>query len=276
MLDTTRAYGLDFLFPAADRIVGASLRHAGEFARPELDVIDKLMAGGGTFLDVGANIGTMAVPIAARHPQSRVVAIEANRHLAMILSANALANRLSNLDVHHTAAGSAAGIVAFPAPSLASAINFGALSLHAQEGGPSPTENVMVSTLDDVAPADTRVIKIDVEGHELEVLAGASKLLASRKQSWVIEHKADEASKTVTRMFLDAGYTVYWLFAPFVTPSAAKKAGAPTSISGDTNILAIPSGEPPVPMTRIESADDTRPGSISGYPYLLNYGFRSA
>jgi FkbM family methyltransferase len=276
MLDTTRAYGLDFLFPMADRIVGASLRQAGEFARPELDIIDKLMAGGGTFLDVGANIGTMAVPIAARHPGSRVIAIEANRHLAMILSSNALLNRLTNLDVHHTAAGAAGGIVQFPAPSLDSAINFGALSLHSQEGGAAPTESVMVSTLDDIAPADTRVIKIDVEGHEPAVLAGASRLIASKRQSWVIEHKADEASKGVTQTFLDAGYSLYWLFAPFVTPAAAKQSNVPAAVSGDTNILAVPSGDPPVPMARIISADDKRPGSLDGYPYLLEYGFRSA
>ncbi|WP_162140549.1 FkbM family methyltransferase [Sphingomonas sp. PR090111-T3T-6A] len=271
----TRAYGLDFLFPMADEVVGASLRRAGEFARPELDVIDKLMAKGGAFLDVGANIGTMAVPIAARHPAARVVAIEANRHLAMILSTNALANRLTNLDVHHAAAGATAGLARFPAPSLESAINFGALSFRGNPGS-APTETVRMCTLDEIAPPQTRVIKIDVEGHETDVLAGAPNLLASRNQSWVIEHKGDANSIAITQKFLDAGYGVFWLFAPFVTPNATKRTDVQTSVSGDTNILAIPGGEPPVPMTRIHSANDTRPGSIDGYPYLLDYGFRSA
>ncbi len=273
MIDITSAYGLEFLFPARDKIVGASLRNAGEFARPEMEIMARLLAANpGTYIDVGGNIGSMALPIAALNPTSRVIAIEANRHLAGILAANALNNRLHNVEVHHAAAGRSAGLIDFPAPALNSDLNFGALGVDVpleQEA----FEQVRLCTLDAIAPADTRVIKIDVEGFEPEVLAGAERLIAAREASWVIEHKGDDKAHQVAARFLDAGYTLYWLFAPFLTPRAAKQPGNRPQISGDTNILAMPAGEPPVAMQRLATATDVRPSSLDGYPYLKAYGF---
>lgn len=271
MLDVTRAYGLDFLFPARDQAIGASLRNAGEFARPEMDIIAALVRAGGAcaYLDVGANIGSIALPVAARNRQARVIAIEGNRHLATILSANTLVNRLDNVDVHHAVAGAAAGLTRFPTPPLDSAINFGGLHM----GAAGPDEAVRVLTLDEIAPAETRVVKLDVEGFEQEVLAGAEQLFASRRASWIVEHKGDANAHAICARFLAAGYALYWLFAPFVTPAAAKRPAASQTITGDTNILALPAGEPPMPMPRLDRADDRRPASLADYPYLGSYGF---
>ena len=52
MLDKTTAYGLEFTFPAGDKIVGASLRRHGEFARVELDFLVDQATGSGTMVDV--------------------------------------------------------------------------------------------------------------------------------------------------------------------------------------------------------------------------------
>lgn len=275
MLDVTRAYGLDFLFPARDEFVGASLRDAGEFARPEMEIISLLMARTpGSYVDVGANIGSIALPVAALHPQARVVAIEANRRLATILAANALGNRLLNVEVHHAAAGAEPGLIEFPAPPLELTMNFG--GLHVFEDVPAGilTERTRVCTLDEVAPAETSVIKIDVEGFEPQVLAGATRLFAARRASWIVEHKSDERSHAITRQFLEGGYRLFWLFAPFATPLAAKRPpGREEALRGDGNLLALPSGEPPVPMREVSSADDARPTGLDGYPYLSRYGF---
>ena len=67
MLDITRAYGLDFLFPKNDMVIGASLRQYGEFARPEVELIVEHMGSGpegSCYIDVGANIGSIALPVA--------------------------------------------------------------------------------------------------------------------------------------------------------------------------------------------------------------------
>src|SRR4051812_46304360 len=99
MLEVAEAYGLSFFYPRGDHAVGASLRDHGEFARPESDLICDYLAAAapGTFIDVGANIGAIALPVAARHPAWRVLALEAHRGLAGVLAANAYGARLFNV-----------------------------------------------------------------------------------------------------------------------------------------------------------------------------------
>jgi len=97
--------------------------------------------------------------VAQRLPQVRVIAIEAQRRLAGILAANALNNQLFNIDVMHAAAGARAGLEAFPQAPLDARFNFGTVGAAMTE---LPAEMVRVCTLDEVAPADTRFVKIDV------------------------------------------------------------------------------------------------------------------
>lgn len=275
-LDVTRAYGLDFLFPIRDRVIGASLRRFGEFAKPEIDIISEILAAspGGTYVDVGANIGSIALPVASIHPRTTVLCVEANRLVAQILAANALANRLSNVGVIHAAAGSQPGLAAFPVPPLDLDLNFGAIGFEA--GGASlPRENVRVCTLDEIAPPrETRMVKIDVEGFEREVLAGGQRTFREDRPAWIFETKHDHRSADLIQTFLDADYDLFWLFAPFVTRQAHKEMMASPNLSGDTNVLALPSGcRPPFEMTQVRSAADRRPSSLEGYPYLSRYGY---
>ena len=128
MLDITIAYGLTYLFPEGDSAVGLSLRNHGEFARPEVDLISAYMnsaAVGSTFIDVGANIGAICLPVAARHPKATIVALEAQRRIHGVLCANALANRLFNVECHHLAAGASEGLISFPSFPLTTRRNFG-------------------------------------------------------------------------------------------------------------------------------------------------------
>lgn len=272
MLDCTVAYGLSFLFPFADTAVGASLRDHGEFARTELDFLVDMAGDKGTFIDVGANIGAIALPFASRRPNWKVIAVEANRPIAGILSANALANRLYNVEVFHAAIGAEARLVPFPALSLASAGNFGALGFNADTGA---TETVRMATLDEMAPADTRLIKIDVEGYEPEVLKGAAELLKRRDVIWLAEATIQNpaASAEIISIFQAAGYTVHWFYAPFATPASEKRAPEKPG-KGDANVVALPPGVanswnlPPV-----AGPGDTRPVGAAPYPYLARYGY---
>lgn len=272
MLDCTIAYGLSFLFPAKDSAVGASLRDYGEFARPELDFLVEAAGGAGAFIDVGANIGAIALPFAAKRPEWRVLAVEAHRGVSGVLAANALNNRLHNVDVIHAAAGAERCLVDFPATSLSSVANFGNIGFHDRA---APMESVRMLTLDEIAPEDTRLIKIDVEGFEAEVLKGAEGLLRKRAVVWLAEATIQNpvASTTVIRTFQDAGYQVFWFYAPFVTPTAGKKRPTQPGV-GDANVVALPPGAANSwGLTPIGSAEESRPPGIAAYPYLKRYGY---
>jgi hypothetical protein len=89
LLTTAEAYGLTFIVPEQDTGVGASLRHFGEYARPEIDLICDLLAPFGTdaaFVDVGANLGAICLPVAKRN-RCKVLAFEPSRRIHSILAA---------------------------------------------------------------------------------------------------------------------------------------------------------------------------------------------
>lgn len=269
MIDSAEAYGLKFLLPANDAAVGRCIRDYGEFARPEAVLISQVL-GQGAFVDVGANIGAIALPVA--RAGNRVVAIEAHRQLAGLLAANALNNGLYNVEVHHAAVGARVGLADFPTMPIDAAVNLGTSGFHLVD---QPFEAVRMTTLDAIAPAETTIVKIDVEGFEPQVLAGAANTLATVRPKWIVETSRDDAtSRSVIGTFRNAGYRLYWFFAPFVTPTS-ERVGPPDRLRGDINVFAVPSDHrQPREMTELAVAP-TWPSELSDFPYLKRFGLGS-
>lgn len=270
MLDVTRAYGLDFLFPVGDTAVGLSLREHGEFARPEVDLICNLARG--TFVDVGANIGAISLPVAAARPDLKVVAAEAHRGLSGLLAANTYGNHLANVEPHHVAVGRASGVAAFAMRPLRDIGNFGEGSL--ADPAAAPEEPVRMTTLDALAPDDTGFVKVDVEGFEPEVLAGAAVTLADRRPAWLVEVSKSRPAVTaeVQRVLTDAGYRLFWFFSPFSTPRRTKPQFRAQPLRGDLSFLAL-DGDPPFALPAVGG---DWPSDVSEFPHLLDYGLRPA
>lgn len=276
LLDVTRAYGLDFRFPASDTVVGAYLRTFGEFSRVELDILLHLAPGtSGVMVDAGANIGSLALPFAQARPGWKVMAYEAQRWICHILAANAVANDLLNVEPIHAALGPEEALTDFPMAGLDAGVNFGGLGF----GAKAPAhERVRVTRLDDLPDPvrnEVRVIKMDLQGFEPEVLRGAGDLLSRIRPAWVAEadRNQPEVARRTLRIFLEAGYVVHWLFVPFATRSAARNGGQAT-LTGDFNIIATPAeGLVPPDIPRVEGPDAAFPTSLDELPYLRRYGF---
>lgn len=276
MLDITRAQDIDFLFPKLDNVVGAGLKLYGEFAPAEIDLISAYLAcaAPGTFVDVGANIGAVCLPIAKRDPGQAVLAIEAHRGLAQVLSANAYGNHLYAVSVLNAAAGAEAGIVDFPAVSLSGSGNFGIIGFSYDY--PSK-ERVRMCTLDEVTPDDTRFIKVDVEGHEAAVLRGSRRVLEDIRPVWLLEASAknQQSNVEVRQTLIDAGYDLFWFYSPFMRQTGnPKPSPVETNRTGDPCVCAVPrGGENLWSLPRIASIDEAWPSSASTYAYLKRYGF---
>lgn len=274
MLDATKAYGLDFLFPAGDDAIGHSLAMYGEFARPLTDFLISHASKEtpGTLLDVGANIGSICLPFARYRPRWRVLAVEAHRGIASLLGANALNNDLLNVTVIQAAAGAERGIVGFPDTDFSGGGNWGTLSLYTETRRKAPT---LMLPLDEIAPPDTGLVKIDAEGHDAEVLRGATRLLREVRPIWLVEAATNhpETSRDVISILLSEGYSVFWFFAPFATGMSSKGRFPSDIHKGDANVVALPPGRandwnlPPV-----TSPDDVRPAAATTYEYLARYG----
>ena len=79
-------YG-EFAYYADDSHIGASLALYGEYSELELALLRQVIKPGWTVVDVGANIGTLTVPLAEMvGDEGRVYAIEAQPEQVLFVS----------------------------------------------------------------------------------------------------------------------------------------------------------------------------------------------
>lgn len=145
----------------------------------------------GTFVDVGANIGTITVPIARARPDARLLSIEADPAIYRVLQENVARNGRTNVQTVCCVAGSAdsAAVPFYRAPED----KFGMGSIGPQfDAEPiTLTQRALDTVLAALNIAQVDVVKIDVEGAEARVLRGAPRLLSQGRPPVVILEFAD-------------------------------------------------------------------------------------
>lgn len=166
----------------------------GAFERDTLGALQSLVSEGVTVLDVGANVGAHTLHLARLvGAKGRVIAFEPTDYAVKKLRANLQANPelAKRVDVHQAFLVGQKGEMA--APSLASSWPVdGTRADDAQMGSRAMAlSGAVAATLDSVIAAsgdpEVALIKMDVDGHELEVLEGARSLLARRRPIIVME-----------------------------------------------------------------------------------------
>ncbi len=180
------------------------------------DVLRRLIQPGMVVADVGANIGLLTLVMAwATGPSGRVIAFEPEAVPRSNLEKMKHLNGLSWVEVRDQAVGESAGRLTFHVSDI-----IGHSSLYAlPDAEEARTVEVEVVRLDDVAPAKRLdVVKIDVEGAELDVLAGMKGVIAKNPDLAVVAEFGPEHLKRVGqtpaewfKAFGDAGFTPYMI-----------------------------------------------------------------
>jgi FkbM family methyltransferase len=157
---------------------------------------------GSFVVDVGANIGEYTVLAASSTgPDGRILAVEPNVALHSRLFRTLEINSISNVQVLAMAAGSSETRGTLTVPPGASAL--GTLRSIAGTGEPGASLAVSIRRLDDVLASEDRhrlsVVKVDVEGWELEVFRGARETLADAKPVIFYECGAEEFEANAAR-----------------------------------------------------------------------------
>jgi len=194
-------------YHVGDTFIGRAFDLYGEYAEAEAAFLAQLLKPGMVALDIGANIGALSIFMAkAVGPGGTVLAMEPQRPVFQLLCANVALNALGNVYTYHAAAGASEGTVMVPRIDYAKGGNFGGVSLIGTDEG----ESVACHTIDGLAPSRCNLIKIDVEGMENEVVAGATKTIGKFRPAIYMENdRRDRAEELFGRMF-DLGYRVYW------------------------------------------------------------------
>jgi FkbM family methyltransferase len=202
------------LFFSNDHYVGRSLDLYGEFCEGQYEVFAQILRPGMTVVDVGASVGVHTLTFAELVGRSgQVLAFEPQRARFYLLCGNLALNGYSHVSAFQ--AGLASTVRTLMAPA--------ALSENVAWGGmpddqPQPAEQVPATTLDSFGLLQCHLVKVDVEGMELDVLQGAAETLAKHRPVLYVANDQRSNSVELIRWLLDQQYRLYWHLPPLYNP----------------------------------------------------------
>ena len=229
-------YG-DMVYQPNDLYIGRSLDLYGEFSEAEVALFRSLVRPGDVVLDVGANVGAHTVALARLvGPSGAVIAFEPQRLAYYCLCANVALNNLHQVVCFQVAAGEAERTLLVPDLDPDREQNFGGLEL----GGPAAGRAgrpVPVQRIDGLALSACRLIKIDVEGMEREVLAGAAETIRRCRPFLYVEDDRRDRSAGLRAFLHELGYVLHLHRPPYFNPENV--AGRRENVFGDTVSLNL-------------------------------------
>lgn len=169
---------------------------------PELKYLDRMLPSRGTALDIGANIGMFSYRLSGL--VTRVISFEINDELVSDLAAW----NPGNVEIVTKGLSSREGEATLYIPMLNGQKLVGWASLapgNCPDTNEHFTKAVQIITLDSLHLKGISFIKMDVEGHELEVLKGARQTLAGSRPVLMIEIR-DQNLAPVRQLLTSLGY----------------------------------------------------------------------
>jgi FkbM family methyltransferase len=175
----------------------------GQYSEAEITMMRSFLRDGGTAIDVGANIGDLTIPLSKIVGESgKVYAIESHPDNIHVLCANLALNSIRNTKA----------INAFVATSNDADTGSNEWGEFAYA---SKTWRTPFLALDSLDLASCDLIKVDVDGKELDVLQSGEMQIERHRPILYFENDVREASsKLLSYVMEKLGYDLYWHPAP--------------------------------------------------------------
>jgi FkbM family methyltransferase len=192
--------------PGAVWGVGHDLLSASSYEFDVINILTDLLnirrqvhGDGVVVVDCGANVGAFTLSL-ARHVLGwgEVLAVEAQERIFYALAGNIVINNLFNARALWTALGEVSGAIEIPLIDYQKPASFGSLELiesrtnedigQKLDRSPGRGQVVAMSTIDELLLTRIDLIKIDVEGMELQVLRGGLTSLRRSRPMLLLEH----------------------------------------------------------------------------------------
>lgn len=170
------------------------IKRLGDWLRP-----------GDLAIDVGANIGYYTLAMAhCVGSEGRVLALEPMPSTFDLLAGNVRASDVRNVTLMNVAASSTASIATMDLPMFAETNLANLYEARLSSKGAFP---VLCVPLDSIPlPAPVRLLKIDAEGHDLDVLEGAKGLIENHHPILIVEGSEQDA---VADWIRERGYSIH-------------------------------------------------------------------
>jgi FkbM family methyltransferase len=172
----------------------------GRYEPATLAFLARTLPPGGVFFDVGAHIGLISLALARARRDAQVHCFEPDPATVARLKENLRAPEDKRVTVVHTGVGEAHGV--------ARLVGGGSMLAHVVAGG-GGVEIPMLRLDDYVVEQDLRrvdLIKLDAEGHELQVLRGSEGLIRRFHPTIVCEARGHGDDDGVSTLLQEAGY----------------------------------------------------------------------
>ena len=171
--------------------------------------LDMLLRPGMTVYDIGANVGFHALSAARRiGPDAKVICFEPLSENAKQIDYNAASNNFTNIQVITTALGSAEGEAAFWTSKQPTWGKLTSVGTKPDKFAKEVKVKIcrLDTVVDDLKLPSPELIKMDVEGAEMDVLEGARQTLERYHPTLLIEAHGTNAA--IENFLLAIGYRV--------------------------------------------------------------------
>jgi FkbM family methyltransferase len=228
-----------------DTTIGASLCRYGEWAESEIFLLSKIVQSGDTILDIGANVGTHSLAFSRIvGPRGTVISFEAQHRIYELLAMNLMMNGLFSALSLNVLVGARTDVVMIPTVSPTRSTNFGGISFKDIEPG-NPNDSIRLPiamiTVDTLNLKSCELMKVDVEGMEMDVFKGASKTVEKFRPAIYFEQTGGKALGEISNYFCQLSYSMFWHVAnPYNANNFLKDSHNIFGGTCEVNILAIP------------------------------------
>ena len=185
-----------------DQYIGNTLRHGFEWDGWMRQDLPHITRAGADIMDIGGNIGWNAIMFSEYCP---VHTFEPMFHT--VLNRNITQNTTRHpVTLHPYGLSDTSGTVDFWIPKRdGSVCNYGGSALTESSGHIKSQIQVQIQKLDDVYTGVPCLMKIDVEGHELQVLKGAEQTIRKHRPNLYVE--IFDMDGPVPKFLAELGYT---------------------------------------------------------------------
>lgn len=196
------------IYNKKDIYIGRAIEKYGEFSELETQLFQQICQAGDVVLDIGANIGAHTLAMSNFvGATGKVYAFEPQPIIFQTLCANMAINSVTNVSCHCIALSDRAGHVLVPDINYDVEGNFGGVAIEQFDQG----QRIPKVALDDfLSLPKLKLIKIDVEGMEQEVINGAKKLIAQHQPVIYMENDRRDKSKDLIELMWSLGYKMFW------------------------------------------------------------------
>jgi len=206
--------------------IGKCFELYGQYSESEVSLMRTFLTEGSTVIDVGANIGDLTLPLAQIVGESgRVYAVESHPDAFNVLCANLALNEVRNVRPLNVF------IACSPEVDTAS-------RLWGKSGYVGDRWRPNFLAIDAMELAACDLIKVDVDGKELEVLQSGEMQIERFRPVLYFENDVREVSADLLGFVMDKlGYDLYWHPAPIFEDT--NFFGNPVNYWAPHNILSL-------------------------------------